>query len=54
MCIRDRFTGSAPVDFVTLLAAVQDAAVFETEDAAKVYLCLLYTSLPYALGEHPR
>ena len=28
------FTGSAPVDFVTLLAAVQDAAVFETEDAA--------------------
>ena len=35
------FTGSAPVDFVTLLAAVQDAAVFETEDAAKVYLTQL-------------
>ena len=35
------FTGSAPVDFVTLLAAVQDAAVFENEDAAKVYLTQL-------------
>ena len=40
------FTGSAPVDFVTLLAAVQDAAVFETEDAAKVYLTQLAETVP--------
>ena len=32
------FTASSPVDFVTLLAAVQDAGVFATEDEAKVYL----------------
>ncbi len=32
------FTSGAPVDFITLLAAVQAANVFETEDAAKVYL----------------
>ena len=40
------FTGSAPVDFVTLLAAVQDAAVFETEDVAKVYLTQLAETVP--------
>ena len=40
------FTGSAPEDFVTLLAAVQDAAVFETDDAAKVYLTQLAETVP--------
>ena len=35
------FTAGAPVDFVTLLAAVQDAGTFATEEEAKVYLTQL-------------
>ncbi len=40
------FTASSPVDFVTLLAAVQDAGVFATEDEAKVYLTQLAETVP--------
>ena len=40
------FTGGTPVDFVTLLAAVQAADIFETEDAAKVYLTQLAETVP--------
>ena len=40
------FTSSAPVDFVTLLAAVQDAGIFPTEDEAKVYLTQIAETVP--------
>ena len=40
------FTASAPVDFVTLLAAVQDAGIFPGEDEAKVYLTQLAETVP--------
>ena len=40
------FTASEPADFVTLLNAVQDAGIFETEDAAKVYLTQLAETVP--------
>lgn len=40
------FTSGAPVDFITLLAAVQAANIFETEDAAKVYLTQLAETVP--------
>ncbi|MEG0910982.1 MAG: replicative DNA helicase [Ruthenibacterium sp.] len=40
------FTNGAPIDFVTLLGAVQDASVFDTEDAAKVYLTTVAETVP--------
>ena len=40
------FTAGAPVDFVTLLAAVQDAGTFATEEEAKVYLTQLAETVP--------
>ncbi len=40
------FTSGAPVDFVTLLAAVQDIGIFDSEDAAKVYLTTLAETVP--------
>lgn len=40
------FTGGDPVDFVTLLGAVQNSGVFETEDAAKVYLTTIAETVP--------
>lgn len=40
------FTNGAPIDFVTLLGAVQDANVFDTEDAAKVYLTTVAETVP--------
>ncbi|WP_367925040.1 replicative DNA helicase [uncultured Ruthenibacterium sp.] len=40
------FTSSAPVDFVTLLAAVQDAGIFSTEEEAKVYLTQIAETVP--------
>lgn len=40
------FTSGAPVDFITLLEAVQNASVFDTQDAAKVYLTQLAETVP--------
>ncbi|MBD5094177.1 MAG: replicative DNA helicase [Subdoligranulum sp.] len=40
------FTSGTPVDFITLLSAVQAADIFETEDAAKVYLTQLAETVP--------
>lgn len=40
------FMNSDPVDFVTLLARVTDADVFETEEEAKVYLTRLAETVP--------
>ncbi len=40
------FTGGAPVDFITLLEAVQNAGIFDTQDAAKVYLTQLAETVP--------
>lgn len=40
------FTGGIPVDFITVLSAVQSADIFETEDAAKVYLTKLAETVP--------
>lgn len=40
------FTLNIPVDFITVLGAVRDAAVFDTEDAAKVYLTMLAETVP--------
>ena len=40
------FTGGAPVDFVTLLGAVEDAGVFDGTDEGKVYLTTLAETVP--------
>lgn len=40
------FTGGTPVDFITLLSAVQAADIFETEEEAKVYLTQLAETVP--------
>ena len=40
------FTAGKPVDFVTVLRAVQDASVFDTEDEAKVYLTTVCETVP--------
>ncbi|MEG1104083.1 MAG: DnaB-like helicase N-terminal domain-containing protein, partial [Oscillospiraceae bacterium] len=40
------FTSGAPVDFVTLLGAVEDASVFDSGDEAKVYLTTLAETVP--------
>lgn len=40
------FTSGAPIDFVTLLGAVQKAKVFESEDAAKIYLTTIAETVP--------
>ncbi|MEG0179607.1 MAG: replicative DNA helicase [Oscillospiraceae bacterium] len=40
------FTAGQPVDFVTLLGAVQDAEVFDTTEEAKVYLTTLAETVP--------
>lgn len=46
------FNSSAPVDFITLLGAVQDSGVFENEDTAKVYLTTVAETVP-ALSHVP-
>ena len=40
------FTGGAPVDFVTLLGAVEDAGVFDGTDEGKVFLTTLAETVP--------
>lgn len=40
------FTAGDPVDFVTLLGAVQKSAVFESENDAKVYLTTVAETVP--------
>ena len=40
------FTAGKPVDFVTVLRSVQDAAVFDSEDEAKVYLTTVCETVP--------
>lgn len=40
------FVGGSPIDFVTLLGAVQDAGVFDSENEAKVYLTTLAETVP--------
>lgn len=40
------FVGGHPIDFVTLLGAVQDASVFDSENEAKIYLTTLAETVP--------
>lgn len=40
------FVSGSPIDFVTLLGAVQDAGVFDSENEAKVYLTTLAETVP--------
>ncbi len=40
------FTSGSPIDFVTLLGAVQKSKVFESEDAAKIYLTTIAETVP--------
>ncbi|MDD3429049.1 MAG: replicative DNA helicase [Oscillospiraceae bacterium] len=40
------FTSASPIDFVTLLNAVNDAHVFDSEQSAKVYLTTLAETVP--------
>lgn len=40
------FNNGSPVDFITLLGAVQDSGIFESEDAAKVYLTAVAETVP--------
>ncbi len=40
------FTSGSPVDFITLLRAVQDINVFDSDESAKVYLATLAETVP--------
>ncbi len=40
------FTSGEPVDFITLLGAVQDESIFDSEDEAKVYLTRMAETVP--------